>query len=569
MSSHQNEQSAGWLADAKAALSGDASYTYHEETVEEVTPEDPAAYSSTGLIRAGLAGAALFVAVVVTANLLGSTFQTPPSDIPRNIEFTSAPADQGESDYVRLRRDWLSARALLESEALNKATREANVSRVALEVESQEKSVAQAQTALTAARRAATEAQETVAARAEVMSELASATTDRALETAQLALEQATAEATGAQNDLQGIKAEEARIETTVSELRKALDAKLVVTAAESARAAVANNQDVMAEADAPTLSNLENDFFAEASIRADAAEKSANAARQAVQVAELRMEIIKEQKTDYQARFAEANQLEKEANLALVRAKEADAEHKEKVIAAEKAAETAQLRYQAIEERAAEAETLLATRQAKLDQLRNSLGAANDTVVASDKTLLMVRDQFAAIETDLKAAQREHSEKAAVTIAALNVRLNESLTAVTGRAQTDLPIFDRFVVSSEQLFNTGSAQLNEGGRALLTNLVPVVQEVVRDLPHDVEWVLRVDGHTDQQPLSGTGRFKDNWELSQARALAVVKFLIQKSTLGPTQLSANGFGEHQPIAIGGSDRDHARNRRIELTLAAR
>ncbi|MEM7440674.1 MAG: OmpA family protein [Pseudomonadota bacterium] len=573
MSGSGQAQATGWVEDAQMTLASEATYASQVEPIEE----EPLDLRSSGLIRAGLAGASLFVAVIVVANLLGSVFQNPPSDIPRDIEFTSAPVDQGESEYVRLRQDWLSARALLESEEVTKASRLSVVSKSQKEIELQQKAVDQANTTLTAARRAAAEAQEDVALKAERLSDLASSNTQRALDTANLAVEQATAEAAQAQTDLQAIKAEQARVKSTVTQLRKALKAavtaadaaKLVVTAAESARAAVANNQDVMAGADEPTLSNLENDFFAEATIRADAAEKSADAAGQAVEVAQMRLEILEDQMGDYRARFAEANQLEKEANLALSRAKEAVANHKAEVKLAEKAAEKAAMRYQTSEKRASDADAILIKRQARLDELRKTLADANDIVAVSDKTLAIVREQFAEIETDLKAAQRDHSEKAAVAIAALNVVLNEKLRTVAGAGQAELPVFDRFVVSSEQLFDTGSAQLNKGGRALLTKVVPVVQDVVKDLPRDVEWVLRVDGHTDQQPLSGNGRFKDNWELSQARALSVVKFLIEQSTLGPTQMSANGFGEHQPIAIGGSVQDNARNRRIELTLAAR
>ena len=102
-----------------------------------------------------------------------------------------------------------------------------------------------------------------------------------------------------------------------------------------------------------------------------------------------------------------------------------------------------------------------------------------------------------------------------------------------------------------------------------LLKVVPALKEVVAELNPEVNWVLRVDGHTDSQPLSGNGRFKDNWELSQARALSVVRFLVGTSSLAPKHLSANGYGEFQPLTDGKSELDMAKNRRIELTLAAR
>ena len=88
-------------------------------------------------------------------------------------------------------------------------------------------------------------------------------------------------------------------------------------------------------------------------------------------------------------------------------------------------------------------------------------------------------------------------------------------------------------------------------------------------VPQDMDWVVRIDGHTDRQPISCAGRFKYNWELSQARALSVVRFLVSATDLTPQQLSANGYGEYQPLTTGTSPVALAKNRRIELTLSAR
>jgi chemotaxis protein MotB len=110
---------------------------------------------------------------------------------------------------------------------------------------------------------------------------------------------------------------------------------------------------------------------------------------------------------------------------------------------------------------------------------------------------------------------------------------------------------------------------LGPGGKEILLQVVPVLNEVVTTIPKDVDWVLRIDGHTDNQPLSGNGKFRDNWELSQARALSVVRFLVDATGLSPNQLSANGYGEFQPLSDAISEDGWAKNRRIEMTLIAR
>ncbi|KPU84404.1 hypothetical protein JI58_04190 [Marinosulfonomonas sp. PRT-SC04] len=96
--------------------------------------------------------------------------------------------------------------------------------------------------------------------------------------------------------------------------------------------------------------------------------------------------------------------------------------------------------------------------------------------------------------------------------------------------------------------------------------MAAILKQVSSTIPDDVSWVLRVDGHTDNTPLSGNGPFSDNWQLSQARALAVVKHLIRKQGVEPSHLAANGFGQYQPIRSGREDADLAINRRIELFI---
>jgi chemotaxis protein MotB len=94
------------------------------------------------------------------------------------------------------------------------------------------------------------------------------------------------------------------------------------------------------------------------------------------------------------------------------------------------------------------------------------------------------------------------------------------------------------------------------------------MREIITNIPPDIPWVLRVDGHTDKRPLSGTGKFATNWDLSAARAIAVVRYL-QSQGLPPEHLLAAGFGEFQPLDLGDTEDAFKRNRRIELKLTDR
>ena len=125
----------------------------------------------------------------------------------------------------------------------------------------------------------------------------------------------------------------------------------------------------------------------------------------------------------------------------------------------------------------------------------------------------------------------------------------------------------DRFVFQSEVLFPSGSAELTPGGRSQIDSLAQTLQQIAPQIPPGINWVLRVDGHTDKAPIS-TPQFPSNWELSTARATAVVKALIEDG-IPPERLAAAGFGEYQPLDPANTPAAFQRNRRIELKLDQR
>ena len=129
--------------------------------------------------------------------------------------------------------------------------------------------------------------------------------------------------------------------------------------------------------------------------------------------------------------------------------------------------------------------------------------------------------------------------------------------------------IGDRFAFSSEVLFASGRAELTAAGRKEISKVANILKDVTEEIPQNIDWVLQVDGHTDDQPILSGSKFQNNWELSQARALSVVLYLMTSEQMPPRRLSANGFGEYQPINPANSRVARAQNRRIELKLTER
>lgn len=194
---------------------------------------------------------------------------------------------------------------------------------------------------------------------------------------------------------------------------------------------------------------------------------------------------------------------------------------------------------------------------------------------------LSALRQQLAALNEALDAAETQ-AEADQVQIADLGQRLNAALAAKVQElsryrseffekllnALGDQPgirvVGDRFVLQSELLFASGSAEISLDGRIELDKVARLIIELGKDIPSDVRWILRVDGHTDHVPIS-TALYPTNWELSTARATAVVRYLISQG-VPPARLAATGFGEFQPIDSGDNTTALSRNRRIEFKL---
>jgi chemotaxis protein MotB len=198
------------------------------------------------------------------------------------------------------------------------------------------------------------------------------------------------------------------------------------------------------------------------------------------------------------------------------------------------------------------------------------------------NQQIAALRRQLSALEQALEVSEKKDHE-AQSRIADLGQRLNLALAqrvqelsryrsdffgrlrAILGNRPDIRIVGDRFVLQSEVFFDTGQSVLKPEGRAALDKIAAALLDLNKQIPQEIAWVLRVDGHTDVRPLFGP---RTNWDLSAARAIAVVQYLISKA-MPPQRLVAAGFGEFQPIDPGSTEEAYSRNRRIELKLTER
>lgn len=296
----------------------------------------------------------------------------------------------------------------------------------------------------------------------------------------------------------------------------------------------------------------------------------------------------------ELQASVASREQLTSDLRTMTVRAEDA-----EKAAAADKETITDQAR------RLANLGNDIAALQALKEELEKKVSSLGDQAEASGKALVeerklsesaraqvallnqqmaALREQIARLNQALEASEKE-SERQQVQIANLGSRLNAALASKVqelsryrseffGRLREILGnqagiriVGDRFVFQSEVLFDTGSAEIGPQGKEQIDRLAATLSDLSKKIPPDIDWILRVDGHTDTVPIR-TDRFPSNWELSTARALSVVQRLIENG-LPPNRLAATGFGEFNPLDNRDDEIARRRNRRIELKLTER
>ncbi len=349
-----------------------------------------------------------------------------------------------------------------------------------------------------------------------------------------------------------------------------------------------------------------------EATARVASVEADAEALRAALAEAE---ETIEADRETLKLTLAELASLRQD--IAALRAVRADLEGQVRLLAAaldennqrlaELEAETGALRDRTKElearlsgeaERTALVQKEVEEREIRLNELRLALKQSDEDLAKEHKLtaqararidllnqqILALRQQLERIGKALEVAEKQAAEQK-VVIADLGRRLNVALASKVEELQRYRSEFfgrlrevlgnrpgiriegDRFVFQSEVLFSSGSAKLEQRGKVQMAHLAATLLDIARQIPDDLKWILRVDGHTDTVPIR-TPQFASNWELSTARAISVVRFLIE-SGVPPERLAAAGFGEFQPSDRRGDEIAFRRNRRIELKLTTR
>jgi flagellar motor protein MotB len=229
-------------------------------------------------------------------------------------------------------------------------------------------------------------------------------------------------------------------------------------------------------------------------------------------------------------------------------------------------------------------AQSRAAQLQGALDAEKQLSQRAQSAVELLNQQISAMRRQLAALEEALGASEARDKESQ-TRISDLGSRLNVALAQrvqelaryrsdffgrmrqILGNRPDIRVVGDRFVFQSEVFFDAGAALLKPEGQAELDKLAAVLTDIAREIPPDIPWIVRVDGHTDVRPIR-TAQFPSNWHLATARAVSVVEYLATKG-LSPERLAATGFGEFQPLELGTTDEAFRRNRRIEFKITER
>ena len=262
----------------------------------------------------------------------------------------------------------------------------------------------------------------------------------------------------------------------------------------------------------------------------------------------------------DLQAQLgAQLSEAEREAAL-LAQAQRLLAEEKDKSTEAQRAQAL-------LNQQVAALRNQLGQLQALLDDSKERESAASIQVQSLGSDLNAALARAAAEERrrrQLEEAERLRLEAEAQDLQKYRSEFFGRLRDLLGNQPGVQVVGDRFVFASEVLFPPGSATLSAAGQGEVAKVASILQTVADEIPEGIDWVIQVNGHTDNVPLSGLGEFADNWELSQARALSVVRYMSGSLGIPPNRLSANGFGEYNPVNTADTEEARAQNRRIEL-----
>jgi chemotaxis protein MotB len=252
-------------------------------------------------------------------------------------------------------------------------------------------------------------------------------------------------------------------------------------------------------------------------------------------------------------------------------------ADEQEKTLLAQKNLEQSDIRIQALS-------ALIGEQQESLDKQQHLTADARAEVALLREQLAQLRTQLTEISNALSHSEAKRTDQE-VEIRNLGERLNIELSRRVNELERyrseffgrlreiigDNPVIriegDRFLLQSELLFASGTAELGEQGRAQLQQIAGILLKLIPSIPDDLQWILRVDGHTDRVPIRSS-KFSSNWELSMARAVSVVRYLAEQG-IAEERMAAAGFSRFHPIDPADNEEAYRKNRRIEIKLTSR
>ncbi len=371
-----------------------------------------------------------------------------------------------------------------------------------------------------------------------------------------------------AQARLKTARANAKKIEHTVEQLARASEAaEAAMRASEAAAAAAAAAESAInaADGDQPSvLSQLATDIFSTGQSQVSGAQRASEATANALATSEAQLaeasEIEAERLDDVKSAKRQLALLEDERTKLQRALNRLGSDKKE----AQRVLRSSQAAITAAQQELVKKEALRVRIEDALSKAGAILKNAQSRIDASQGGIAEAQAQFKRIDAELVKLRKQRALRNALVLAEANQDFTDKLRRQIGGFETIDPASDGFAFSQDNLFTKDSTSLSEIGQAQMGAMLIILNEAIARIPNDVEWILRVDGHTDPASTSD-----DGWKLSQERARAVVNFLTTQHGFPASNISANGFGRFQPLYESNGPQERNANQRIQLQLTTK
>lgn len=519
-------------------------------------------------LKAGI-GATLIPFLMLGAADISTALNLPSTGALQSLLSTTASA--ASASYETLVSEWLTARKKLdEAETISQAL-DADNNKAQSSITTQKQSIQQAEKNLNNAAITLANAEATLDTLKKSQNDpLGEDLNSKRLDN-QSVLEAALAKTDAVKQDIQTAETTFKRIKSTVDELEKAVAAadasakasRVVARAVESAQLAIAKIE--LADTDNTQPSLMESGFVEEANAQALATEKSAGVARKALNITKQRLQQATEQLTAKQEALAVTNKAVETAyaNFAIADKsyKDHDAQQQVKISQIQAQIKTANAKIETSQIELQQYKNTLNDELVALENFKIQLAGGQKMRVTLDENISGVKTAFKDLNIQLRRAQRARSERDAVILATLNADLHDRLRSGATGLQASPQIYNRFMIPTESLFRENASRLSADGISSLVSIEKLIDDIPNRIPKGVDWVLRIDAHADG---GGTA-----WDLSQSRALNIVKHIAANSSITADRLSANAYGRFKKLDTGENFQELAANGWIEIILAAR